>query len=36
MAKGRGIRRNSDGFELRESQTAYNSIFGPENHDIDP
>ena len=36
MAKGRSIRPNSDGFELRESQTAYNSIIEPENRDIDP
>jgi hypothetical protein len=36
MAKGRIIRRIGDGFELRESPTAYISIDGPENRDIDP
>ncbi len=36
MAKGRSIQRTEGAFELREAQCAYNSIFNPENHDIDP
>ena len=34
MAKGRCIRGIKDGFELRESQSAYNAIFDPKNCDI--
>ena len=36
MVRGRTIRRIKDGFELRESQSAYNAIFDPENCDIAP
>ena len=36
MAKGRCIRGIKDGFELRESQSAYNAIFDPKNCDIAP
>ena len=36
ILKGRCIRGIKDGFELRESQSAYNAIFDPENCDIAP
>ena len=36
MAKGRSVRPIEGAFELRETQSAYNSIFDPENRDIDP
>ena len=36
MAKGRSVKRTERAFELREVQSAYNSIFGPINCDIDP
>jgi hypothetical protein len=36
MAKGRYLRPNEGAFELREVQSTYNSIFDPENRDIDP
>ena len=36
MAKGRSIQPTEGAFELREAQSAYNSIFDPKNRDIDP
>ena len=36
MAKGRSIQATEGAFELREAQSAYNSIFDPKNRDIDP
>lgn len=36
MAKGRSIQPTEGAFELREAQSAYNSIFDPKNSDIDP
>ena len=36
MAKGRTIQPTGGAFELREAQSAYNSIFDPKNRDIDP
>jgi len=36
MARGRTIRSIDAGFELRESQSAYNAILDPKNRDIDP
>ena len=36
MAKGRSIQSAEGAFELREAQCAYNSIFDPKNHNIDP
>ena len=36
MAKGRSIQPTKGSFELREAQSAYNSIFDPKNRDIDP
>ena len=36
MAKGRFIQSTEGTFELREAQSAYNSIFDPKNHNIDP
>ena len=36
MAKGRLVHPTEGTFELREAQSAYNAIFGPENCKIDP
>ena len=36
MAKGRSVQTTEEAFELREAQSAYNAIFGPENRIIDP
>ena len=36
MARGRTVRSINGGFELRETQSSYNAIFDPENHDIAP
>ena len=36
MAKGRSVHPTEGAFELREEQSAYNSIFDPENLNIDP
>lgn len=36
MARGRTIRVVKDGFELRESQSGYNAVFGSKNSDIAP
>ncbi len=36
MARRRSIRGMNDSVELRETQSAYNAIFDPENCDIDP
>ncbi len=36
MAKGRSVQPTEGAFELRETQCAYNAIFGPENRQIDP
>ena len=36
MAKGRFVQPSEGSFELRETQSPYNSFFGPENRDIDP
>ena len=36
MATGRSVRPTEGAFELREKQSAYNSIFGLENRDINP
>ena len=36
MAKGRFIQTAEGSFELREAQSAYNSVFDPKNRDIDP
>ena len=36
MVKSRCVRLTEGAFELRESQSAYNSIFDPKNHDIAP
>ncbi len=36
MAKGRSVQPVKGAFELRESQSAYNAIFDPENWKIDP
>ena len=36
MAKGRSVQPTGGAFELREAQSAYNSIFDPENRDIGP
>ena len=35
MAKGRCIQPGEGAFELRETQSAYNTIFDNENHDIE-
>jgi hypothetical protein len=31
MAKGRSVQPTKGAFELREAQSAYNAIFGPQN-----
>ena len=36
MARGRSVQPTDAAFELREEQSAYNSIFEPENRDIAP
>lgn len=36
MAKGRAVWPIAGAFELRETQSAYNAIFDPENCDIAP
>jgi len=36
MARGRAIKPTEEAFELREEQSAYNSILGSKNRDIDP
>jgi putative transposase len=36
MAKGRSVQPTEGAFELREAQSAYNSIFDPKNRDIAP
>jgi hypothetical protein len=36
MVKGRSVQITEKAFELREAQSAYNAIFGPENRIIDP
>ncbi|WP_319523233.1 transposase [uncultured Desulfosarcina sp.] len=36
MASGRCIRPAKGAFELRETQSSYNSIFDPKNRDIEP
>jgi putative transposase len=36
MARGRKVESVAGGFELREAQTAYNSIFGSKKRDIGP